>query len=291
MCYMEPNCVSINVRLAQGGKYKCELNNATVDESKLTFLQETDAYYLAIENPCSSSPCLNNGTCQVGFTSKGFRCVCVHGFVGENCSVVFRPKSCSDLKRVYPNTKSGPCTIYPDGEGGSQPYNVTCNMTDKNEIGVTVVSHDSENRTLVNGYEEKGSYSRDIHYQGATVSQLVGLINVSKHCEQFIKYECLASTLNDGFWVSRHSVEMTYWGGATPDPDSPMKCACGMNNTCAIKDEVCNCVANENNWLEDSGLLTEKTHLPVKQLRFGDTGGDTEQGYHTLGKLKCYGIV
>ena len=49
MCYMEPNCVSINVRLAQGGKYKCELNNATVDESKLTFLQETDAYYLAIE--------------------------------------------------------------------------------------------------------------------------------------------------------------------------------------------------------------------------------------------------
>ena len=49
MCYMEPNCVSINVRLAQGGKYKCELNNATVDESKLTFLQGADAYYLAIE--------------------------------------------------------------------------------------------------------------------------------------------------------------------------------------------------------------------------------------------------
>ena len=49
MCYMEPNCVSINVRLAQGGRYKCELNNTTVDESKLTFLQETDAYYLAIE--------------------------------------------------------------------------------------------------------------------------------------------------------------------------------------------------------------------------------------------------
>ena len=49
MCYMEPNCVSISLRPAQGGKYKCELNNATVDESKLTFLQEADAYYLAIE--------------------------------------------------------------------------------------------------------------------------------------------------------------------------------------------------------------------------------------------------
>ena len=28
-------------------------------------------------------------------------------------------------------------------------------MTDKNEVGVTVVGHDSEVRTLVNGYELK----------------------------------------------------------------------------------------------------------------------------------------
>ena len=42
---------------------------------------------------------------------------------------------------------------------------------------------------------------------------------------------------------------------------------------------------------EDSGLLTDKTHLPVKQLRFGDTAGGSDQGYHTLGKLKCYDIV
>ena len=201
---------------------------------------------------------------------------------------MFWPKSCSDLKRVYPNTKSGPCTIYPGGEGGLQPYNVTCDMIDENEIGVTVVSHDSENRTLVEGYESKGSYSRDIHYQGANISQLVSLINVSKHCEQFIKYECFRSTLNDGFWVSRDSVEMNYWGGAAPDSG---KCACGMYNNCANEEEVCNCIKNDGKWREDSGLLTEKTHLPVKQLRFGDTGDNDEQGYHTLGKFKCYGIA
>ena len=103
-------------------------------------------------------------------------------------------------------------------------------MIDENEIGVTVVSHDSENRTLVEGYESKGSYSREIHYRGANISQLVSLINVSKHCEQFIKYECFGSTLNDGFWVSRDSVEMNYWGGAAPDSG---KCACGMYNNCA----------------------------------------------------------
>ena len=49
MCYMEPNCVSMNLRPVHGGKYKCELNNATVDESKLTFLEDLGAYYLAIE--------------------------------------------------------------------------------------------------------------------------------------------------------------------------------------------------------------------------------------------------
>ena len=44
-------------------------------------------------------------------------------------------------------------------------------------------------------------------------------------------------------------------------------------------------------WREDSGLLTDKTKLPVKQLRFGDVDNNNNVGYHTLGKLKCYGIV
>ena len=29
------------------------------------------------------------------------------------------------------------------------PFTVFCNMTDKNKVGVTVISHDSEDRTLV----------------------------------------------------------------------------------------------------------------------------------------------
>ena len=48
---------------------------------------------------------------------------------------------------------------------------------------------------------------------------------------------------------------------------------------------------NDNVWREDSGVLTDKTKLPVKQLRFGDIGDRGEQGYHTLGKLKCFGIA
>ena len=193
--------------------------------------------------------------------------------------------------------ETGPYVIDSDGEGKLKPFNVTCNMTDKDGVGVTVISHDSENRTLVDGCEDPGCYSRDIHYKGATFSQLASLTTVSLFCEQFIKYECQGSLFHDGqnqtrnWWVSRDSMDMAYWGGAAPDSD---KCACGMKGTCAKRGDRCNCDMNDRKWREDSGLLNEKTHLPVKQLRFGDVDVHNEfdeMGYHTLGKFKCYGIV
>ena len=49
MCYMEPNCVSINFGPLHGEKYRCELNSAT-DEDHLTVLEEKPTYtFLAIE--------------------------------------------------------------------------------------------------------------------------------------------------------------------------------------------------------------------------------------------------
>ena len=170
-------------------------------------------------------------------------------------------------------------------------------MTDKNGVGVTIISHDSENRTLVDGCEPEGCYTRDINYTKASFPQLANLALVSAHCEQFIKYECYSSVLlksekNEafGWWVSRDGNVMKYWGGASPGNGEQI-CACGMNNSCARTGSVCNCDKNDNAWREDSGLLTDKTHLPVKQLRFGDTGEKDEKGYHTLEKFKCYGIA
>ena len=202
-------------------------------------------------------------------------------------------KSCSELKKFNPTAESGNYVIDPDGEGSLQPFNVSCDMTDKNGVGVTVISHDSENRTSVNGYEDMGSYSRDVHYTGASLSQLASLTRVSSHCEQFIKYECHHSVFvyknqRFGWWVSRDATKMTYWGGASPGSG---KCACGMTNSCAKPAYGCNCDKNDKVWREDSGLLTNKAQLPVKQLKFGDTGDEYEKGYHTLGKFKCFGIT
>ena len=200
------------------------------------------------------------------------------------------PASCSEVKK-YISSVSGNYVIDPDGEGGLAPFTVFCDMTDKSGVGVTVISHDSESRTHVSGCDPSGCYSRDIHYTGASLSQLARLTKVSSHCEQFIKYECYNSAIfrwvGMAWWVSRSSTKMTYWGGASP---GSRKCACGMTNSCARSSYGCNCDKNDNVWREDSGLLTDKTKLPVKQLRFGDVSSP-EEGYHTLGKLKCFGIV
>ena len=185
---------------------------------------------------------------------------------------------------------NGNYVIDPDGEGGLAPFTVFCDMTDKSGVGVTVIGHDSESRTHVNGYSGDGSYSRDIHYTGVSLTQLASLTRVSKNCEQFIKYECYGSRIfrnGPAWWVSRDSAKMTYWGGASING----KCACGMTNSCADSNFGCNCDKNDNVWREDSGLLTDKTKLPVKQLRFGDASGNGQKGYHTLGKLKCYGAA
>ena len=49
-CYMEPNCVSINMGPLTGGKLKCELNNATDEREFASDLKDEDQYtYLAIE--------------------------------------------------------------------------------------------------------------------------------------------------------------------------------------------------------------------------------------------------
>ena len=48
---------------------------------------------------CSSSPCLNNGTCYQDFLSNTIRCVCAPNFTGTFCNTT--------------NTATNPCTVNP----------------------------------------------------------------------------------------------------------------------------------------------------------------------------------
>ena len=50
LCYMEPNCVSINLGPLIGGRQKCELNNLSDENQFITFLEDEPSFiFLAIE--------------------------------------------------------------------------------------------------------------------------------------------------------------------------------------------------------------------------------------------------
>ena len=111
------------------------------------------------------------------------------------------------------------------------------------------------------------------------------LLNISRY--RFLVGQDEAFKQNS-WWVSRHNQKMDYWGGALP---GSRKCECGVRADCADAAKWCNCDSGLDGWLEDGGDITEKEHLPVKQLRFGDTGTplDEKEGSYTLGPLICEG--
>ena len=202
-------------------------------------------------------------------------------------------KSCSRIKSGRSGSSSGNYIIDPDGKGGVAPFSVYCDMSDKEGVGVTVISHDSESRSHVANIPGcswiPGCYSKDVTYTEASAAQLSALTRASQNCEQFIKFECKNVAFlpeSVAWWVSRDGRKMNYWGGAG---GSANMCACGVTNSCSSSGKKCNCHNGGSGWREDSGLLTDKSALPVTQIRLADFDDSGEEGYHTLGKLKCYG--
>ena len=206
---------------------------------------------------------------------------------------VLKPVSCSSIKSGHSGSSSGNYIIDPDGKGGVTPFSVYCDMSDKGGVGVTVISHNTERRTHVANIPgcgwTPGCYSKDVTYTGVDVAQLAALTRVAQNCEQFIKFECNNEVAfvpeSHAWWVSRDGRKMNYWGGAGGTAN---RCACGVTNSC-LNGQKCNCYNGGSGWREDSGLLTDKSALPVSQIRLADFDDSGEEGYHTLGKLKCYG--
>ena len=205
-------------------------------------------------------------------------------------------KSCSRIKSGRSGSSSGNYIIDPDGKGGVAPFSVYCDMSDKGGVGVTVISHDSERRTYVGNipgceWNKPGCYRKDVTYNGVNIAQLSALTRISQNCEQFIKFECYndVSFVQESvaWWVSRDGRKMNYWGGAG---GSANMCACGVTNSCS-SGKKCHCPGRYGRWKEDSGLLTDKSALPVSEIRLADLDDSDEEGYHTLGKLKCYGLA
>nr|XP_058945954.1 uncharacterized protein LOC131773977 [Pocillopora verrucosa] len=79
-CFLEADCVSVNVRAANHSPEKiCELNNKDANSHPEDLMLIHQSSFHGTKNACSSNPCLSGVTCQTGFTEKGYRCLCPTG--------------------------------------------------------------------------------------------------------------------------------------------------------------------------------------------------------------------
>lgn len=259
---------------------------------------------------CHPNPCEHGAICRQ--THLDFTCDCGQtGYIGAVCHSSKNPLSCEAYKIEFPKAKKAEIMIDVDGSGPLEPFPVTCLFLSDDRTQ-TILHHSSEGATTVRGYQEPGAYIRDIKYD-ANYEQLGILVNRSYSCKQNIRYEChntrLLNTPYSGptgigtipttdfkpfsWWVSRNNQMMDYWGGSLP---GSRKCACGLYGTCRDSRKWCNCDSFggllTNEVFVDEGDIVEKDFLPVRQLRFGDTGSSpshTKWGRYTLGPLVCEG--
>ncbi|XP_072025170.1 C-type mannose receptor 2-like [Amphiura filiformis] len=192
--------------------------------------------------------------------------------------------SCADWKRKG-WTSDGYYTIDPDGPyNGVDPTRVYCDMSSES-TGITRLNHNQETRQYVNGYEGGLSHVREIWYDNG-LEAVKTLADISGECYQYIKYDCLGSTMASWAytaWYNRDGTKMTYWGGASAGSG---RCGCGESGTCT-NGQVCNCNVNDGTWRADEGFINEKSDLPVTQIRNGDTGDGSEAGYNQLWPMYC----
>ncbi|CAH2071974.1 unnamed protein product, partial [Iphiclides podalirius] len=250
---------------------------------------------------CNPNPCEHGGTCSQ--SADEFTCNCQGtGYAGAVCHTSVHPLSCQAYKNAQAVSRSADVLVDVDGSGPLPAFPVTCEFYSDGRV-LTAVQVAGGGGGPVDGFQEPGSFRQDVAYE-ASRAQLEALLNRSRACSQRLDYACRHSRLLNSpsdeasfqpfaWWVSRTGQRMDYWAGATP---GSRMCQCGVLGDCLDPTKWCNCDAEysplkPDEFQVDGGEITEKEYLPVKQLRFGDTGShlDEKEGRYTLGPLICEG--
>ena len=174
-------------------------------------------------------------------------------------------RTCHEVATVYRKTfpASGEFKTWidPDGDGGESPFVATCVFDKAVSRIATVIHHNREARTFVNGYESIGSYGVTLTYEYAVLSQIIALVNACSSCKQSIKYECYGSMITDGYWINRNGGKMRIW---------PSAGLAGVKKYCDLKSKNCACDINDRTWRVDQGFVEKKRSEDVGQ--FADQG-------------------
>ena len=138
----------------------------------------------------------------------------------------------------------------------------------KNGVVVNILSHDSEDRKLVDGFEGKESYVKNDLYLGQewAVSRKYLTFQLSLHIASILSnksvkvvcFSVLTTQQAGGYHVTAFSC--CIGGGGEASLLDFQKCARGATfpNICVDSPYSCNCYPNiDRSWLEDNGYLTE----------------------------------
>lgn len=80
-----------------------------------------------------------------------------------------------------------------DGSGPLDPFEVTCEFLSDGRV-LTVLGHSSEHSTVVDSFQDPGSYDQTIEYD-AKMPQIEALLNRSSDCSQRLSYSCRSARL------------------------------------------------------------------------------------------------
>ena len=210
-------------------------------------------------------PCQHGGACVQQFSRAGCECEGT-GYSGAVCSSSLHWRSCRDwLQSAPPHTSMTEVVLDIDGPGPLHPLTVLCGV-DSAGHPVTGVTHHTQDKTKVDGFQARGSFSQDIHYKVRGES-LESLVRGASSCQQTISYECHQSSLSHyAWWVSLSGL---------------------TTNFC--QESPCSCDQSLPGWTRDILTITDKSLLPVSAVFFGDTGTpfDQKEGRFSVGQLLC----
>jgi hypothetical protein len=114
--------------------------------------------------------------------------------IPEKISITaLNPLSCQAYKNVQSVSQKALIKIDVDGSGPLDPFEVTCEFLSDGRV-LTVLGHSSEHSTVVDSFQEPGSYDQTIEYN-AKMPQIEALLNRSRECSQRLTYGCKSARL------------------------------------------------------------------------------------------------
>jgi len=239
-------------------------------------------------------PCFNGGRCVQQPTGAVCKCEGT-GYSGQFCQKENKQKYQSSCTKYFKlgYRVNGIFTIKP---GNSPPFTVFCDMKNKKGPRTIIKTNSDEDRFVFKSKSyDKNYYYHQVTYQ-ANKQQIADLITVSQTCRQYVRYDCISSSLLNSFkterssnfgirWYSRKGFQRRYWHGDMRTANK-QSCKCGLEGNCVSNEVLCNCDMRDQIFRYDDGYISQKEDLPVSKLRISIQRTNHRSSFH-IGNLEC----